>query len=179
MSTVTLIWIVVAIALVAVLAAVGYIVQRRRNLRERFGPEYARTVNERDSRVEAEQELRAREKRFAAFDIKPLAPDARQSYAERWNKLQERFVDSPAAAVSEADQLVQSAMAERGYPTESFDQQVSDLSVVHGRTMDHYRRAHDISDRASTDQASTEELRQAMVHYRALFEELLDSRYGR
>lgn len=175
MSTMTMTWVRVA-AVVMVILAIGYIVprQRRQRLRRLFGPEYERTMNERDSRGEAERELRSREKRFATLDIKPLTSESRQTYAERWTKVQERFVDAPGAAVSEAAQLVTAAMAERGYPTEDYVQQLSDLSVVHGRTLHHYRQAREISGRAAGDGAATEDLRQAMVHYRALFKELLN-----
>ncbi|MGI5290972.1 hypothetical protein ACQEVF_47730 [Nonomuraea polychroma] len=142
-------------------------------LRRRFGLEYERTLSQRDTRGAAERELRTREKRFATLDIKPLSPQARQSSRAQWTKLQEQFVDAPGATVGEADQLVMAVMAERGYPTEDF-QQLSNLSVVHGRTLHHYRKARQISGRAARDEASTEDLRQAMVHYRVLFEELLD-----
>jgi hypothetical protein len=178
MSTLTMIWIAVAVAVILVLA-LGYVMlqQRRQRLRRRFGPEYERTMNERDTRGEAEQELRARQKRVATLDIKPLTPESRRSYSEQWTRVQEQFVDAPAAAVHEADQMVTGAMAERGYPTEDFEQQLSDLSVEHGRTLDHYRQAHEISERATpgetSTETSTEDLRQAMVHYRVLFEELL------
>ncbi|GAA3525351.1 hypothetical protein GCM10022419_000010 [Nonomuraea rosea] len=172
----TMIWTAVAVAVVLALA-VGYVLPRRRRqrLRRRFGPEYEHTLNEQDSRGKAVQELRAREKRFATLDITPLTPSSRQIYAQRWTKLQERFVDAPGPAVTEAGELVTAAMAERGYPTEDFRQQLADLSVVHGRTLHHYRQAHEISRRAAPGEASTEDLRQAMVHYRALFEELLDN----
>jgi hypothetical protein len=128
---------------------------------------------EHDSRHDAEQELLAREQRHSELDIRPLPEESRDSYAARWNEVQERFVDAPGFAVSEADQLVAAVMAERGYPTEDFEQRVSDLSVGHGATLDHYRAAHEISGPPPRKEASTEDLRQAMVHYRALFEELL------
>ena len=169
---------IVAIAVaVIVILAIGFVVlqkQRRQRLRHRFGPEYDRTMNDRDTRGQAEQELRDRQQRVATLDIKPLTPESHQAYTARWVTLQEQFVDAPAHAVREADHLVTAAMAERGYPTEDFDQQLADLSVVHGRTLHHYRRAREISVRAALDEASTEDLRQAMVHYRVLFEELLN-----
>ncbi|MGN9784760.1 hypothetical protein ACTMTF_25230 [Nonomuraea sp. ZG12] len=170
---------VVAIAVaVIVILAIGFVVlqqqQRRRQLRRRFGPEYDRTMDERDTRGQAEQELRDRQQRVSTLDIKPLTPESRQAYIAHWVTLQEQFVDTPARAVRETDQLVTAAMAERGYPTEDFDQQLADLSVVHGRTLHHYRQAREISVRAALDAASTEDLRQAMVHYRVLFEELLN-----
>ncbi|MEV7013930.1 hypothetical protein [Streptosporangium sp. NPDC051022] len=173
----TVIWVVVIVVAVVAVIAVGYAVlqqQRRHRLRDRFGPEYDRAVRERENRREAEQELLAREQRFDSLDIRALAPETRDAYARKWMEVQERFVDAPGFAVTEADHLVTSVMAERGYPTEDFEQRLSDLSVVHGRTLDHYRRAHEISSRAARQEASTEELRQAMVHYRDLFEELLE-----
>jgi hypothetical protein len=178
MSPETLIWVVVVIAAVVAIAAVAYTVrqqQRRHRLRERFGPEYDRTLRERESRRAAEQELLDRERRVAELDIRPLDPQAREQYTARWVAVQERFVDAPGFAVTEADQLVTAVMAERGYPTDDFEQRISDLSVTHGATLDHYRTAHEISGRAARQEASTEELRQAMVHYRALFEELLEA----
>lgn len=172
----TFIWVAVVVVAVVALAAVGYVVlqqQRRSRLRERFGPEYERTVAESENRREAERELIAREQRHSELDIRPLPEESRDTYATRWTEVQERFVDAPGFAVTEADQLVTSVMAERGYPTDDFEQRLSDLSVGHAATLDHYRKAHEISGRAARKEASTEELRQAMVHYRALFEELL------
>ncbi|TMR17006.1 hypothetical protein ETD86_24100 [Nonomuraea turkmeniaca] len=169
-------WVAVVVVAVVAVAAVVYVMQqqkRRNHLRERFGPEYERMVAERENRREAEQELLAREQRHAKLDIRPLPEEARDTYANRWTEVQERFVDAPGFAVTEADQLVTAVMAERGYPTEDFEQRLSDLSVGHAATLDHYRTAHEISGRAARKEASTEELRQAMVHYRALFEELL------
>jgi hypothetical protein len=169
-------WVAVVIVAVLAVLAVGYFVSaanRRRHLQDRFGPEYDRTVRESESRKEAEQELLAREERHAQLDIRPLAPETRQTYAKNWTDVQERFVDAPGFAVTEADALVTSVMAERGYPTEEFEQRLSDLSVAHAATLDHYRKAHEISSRAARQDATTEELRQAMVHYRALFQELL------
>ncbi|MEV4168127.1 hypothetical protein [Nonomuraea sp. NPDC049709] len=170
-------WVAVVVVAVVALAAVGYFVlqqqKRRTHLRERFGPEYERIVAEHDNRREAEQELLSREQRHSELDIRPLTEESRETYANRWTEVQERFVDAPGFAVTEADQLVTAVMAERGYPTENFEQRLSDLSVGHAATLDHYRTAHEISGRAARKEASTEDLRQAMVHYRALFEELL------
>ncbi|WP_208868408.1 hypothetical protein [Microbispora triticiradicis] len=169
-------WVAVAIVAVLVILAVGYLVSarnRRRHLQDRFGPEYDRAVRESDSRKEAEQELRAREERHAELDIRPLDPQTRNEYSRKWTDVQEHFVDAPGFAVTEADALVTAVMAERGYPTDDFEQRLSDLSVAHATTLDHYRNAHEISSRAARQDATTEELRQAMVHYRALFQELL------
>ncbi|MFC4060083.1 hypothetical protein ACFOWE_17395 [Planomonospora corallina] len=178
MSTESLIWVAVVVAAVVAIIAVGYAVlrqRRRHRLRDRFGPEYDRTVREHESRRAAEQELMARQQRVDSLDIRPLGAEARQAYARKWLEVQERFVDAPGFAVTEADHLVTSVMADRGYPTEDFEQRIADLSVAHGRTLDHYRKAHEISSRAARQSASTEELRQAMVHYRALFKELLEA----
>lgn len=169
-------WVAVVIVAVLVILAVGYLVSarnRRRHLQDRFGPEYERTVRESDSRREAEQELLAREERHAKLDIRPLDAATRDRYAQKWAEVQERFVDAPGFAVTEADALVTAVMADRGYPTDDFEQRLSDLSVAHAATLDHYRKAHEISSRAARQDATTEELRQAMVHYRALFQELL------
>lgn len=172
MSTGAIIAIIVVILIVAALLVGLSVVRRRRRLQDRFGPEYDRTVNE-HGRREAEAELTERERRVRQLDIKPLSPTARAQYASEWTAVQEQFVDAPQSAVTGAQTLVTSVMKDRGYPTEAFDQTVADLSVEHAATLDHYRAAHDISQRAGAGTASTEELRQAMIHYRALFTELL------
>ncbi|MFI0369982.1 hypothetical protein ACH35V_19080 [Actinomadura sp. 1N219] len=172
----TAIWVVIAIVIVAGFAAATYIAwtgARTRRLRERFGPEYDRAVERQGGRAAAERELRSREERHEELDLHDLDPHRREQYREQWVGVQERFVDAPEAAVEQADGLVTVVMGERGYPTHGFEEKVAHLSVEHGRTMDHYRRARAISDRAASRQASTEDLRQAMVHYRALFDELL------
>ncbi|MGW3625425.1 hypothetical protein [Streptomyces sp. NPDC000880] len=169
--------IVIIVAVVVVLAVVALALRtmtRRRHLRERFGPEYERTVEAKDSRGAADRDLRAREERHEALEIRPLPSTVRDRYARDWTSVQEHFVDSPDQAVGEADRLVTTLMSERGYPTESYEQQKRDLSVEHSRTLEHYRIAHEINERAGGRDTSTEELRSAMVHYRALFEELLE-----
>lgn len=172
MSTGAIIAIIVVILIVAALLVGLSVVNRRRRLRDRFGPEYDRAVSE-HGRREAEAELAERERRVRHLDIKPLSPTARAQYASEWTAVQEQFVDAPQSAVTGAQSLVTAVMKDRGYPTEAFDQTVADLSVEHAATLDHYRAAHDISQRAGSGAASTEELRQAMIHYRALFTELL------
>ncbi|WP_329259940.1 hypothetical protein OG417_23510 [Actinoallomurus sp. NBC_01490] len=176
MSTVAVV--VIVIVVLVVLAVAGYFARaqaRRRGLRQRFGPEYDRAVKDHRSTREAEQELLARQKRHDRLEIRPLAPEVRDRHLAEWRQVQERFVDAPETAVTEADRLIHQVMSERGYPTDGgYEQQVADLSVEHAATIDRYRQAHDISARAGTEQASTEDLRQAMVHYRALFTELLD-----
>jgi hypothetical protein len=164
-------------AVILVLAVLAIVLttraRRQRQLRERFGPEYTRAVEESGNRREAEHELAAREKRHAELDVRPLAPEVRARYAGEWALVQERFVDSPDQCVRDADQLVTALMVERGYPTEGYEQRLADLSVEHARTLDHYRSAADVNERRRRSEASTEDLRQAMVHYRALFEDLL------
>lgn len=163
---------------VVILVALGWFLwnqARRRRLRERFGTEYDRAVESSENTRTAERELLQREKRHSDYDIKSLAPAERERYARQWALIQEQVVDQPGPAVVEADRLVTVVMAERGYPTEGYDQQASDLSVRHSSTADHYRAAHDIKDRNDESQASTEELREAMVHYRSLFHDLLES----
>ncbi|WP_149258672.1 hypothetical protein [Actinomadura sp. K4S16] len=172
----TAIWVIVALVVVAVLAAAGYLAwtrSRTARLKRRFGPEYDRVLERHGGRAAAERELRSREQRHEELELRDLDPRRREEYREQWVRVQERFVDSPEAAVEEADRLVTVVMGERGYPTHGFEEKVAHLSVEHGQTLEHYRRAHTISGRAATKEASTEDLRQAMVHYRALFEELL------
>ncbi|WP_329371056.1 hypothetical protein [Streptomyces sp. NBC_01483] len=174
MSTGTLLAIIIAIVVVLALATVAVsLMRRRRHLRDRFGPEYERTIEESDGRRTAERELREREKRHDALDIKPLPPVSRDRYTREWSSVQEEFVDRPQDAVHDADQLVTSLMHDRGYPTEGFEQQMKDLSVEHGRTLEHYRAAHEVESLSDRSRATTEQLRGAMVHYRALFDELL------
>ncbi|MEH6373595.1 hypothetical protein V7793_04420 [Streptomyces sp. KLMMK] len=173
MSLITIIIIAAVLVVVVCAAAALTLSARRRKLRERFGPEYERTVEAEESRRAGERELRERQERHDALDIKELLAPVRDRYAQDWARVQEQFVDRPEDAVHEADRLVTTLMGERGYPTEGYEQQVKDLSVEHGRTLEHYRAAHEVNDRSSRHQATTEELRGAMVHYRALFEELL------
>ncbi len=166
---VTILVILVVVALAAAVVVAG----RRRALRQRFGPEYDHVVAEQDSRSAAERELRDRERRHAELRLVPLDPDSRARYADAWEELQVRFIDSPAETVSQADELVTRLVAERGYPTGDFPDQIAHLSVEHGRTLSHYRDAHEIHLRNARGEASTEDLRQAVVHYRALFADLL------
>jgi len=150
--------------------------QRRRtaSLKHRFGPEYDRVVKEHGQR-RAEAALDAREKRVETLHIVSLAPAARDRYAMAWKTTQAHFVDNPAAAIREADQLVAEVMKERGYPIGNFEQRAADISVDHPRVVESYRRAHAIALRNEKDGTETEELRTAMVHYRTLFEDLLES----
>jgi hypothetical protein len=173
MSSGTIVIIVIAI-IVVVAAIVGVAYEtRRRRLQQRFGPEYDRLVEQTGSRSKAEAELANRQRRVAGLDIRPLDPAARARYSQDWAVVQERFVDAPQDAVMAAQRLVMTVMKERGYPTEGGGQVLADLSVDHANVLDHYRAAYDISQRAADNAASTEDLRQAMIHYRALFQDLL------
>jgi len=168
--------IVVLVIVIVVLVAVGifaWTAMRRRALRERFGPEYDRAVEQQDSRAAAERELRDRERKHADLTLTPLSPESRERYAQAWEELQVMFVDDPARAVGAADELVTRLVAERGYPTEDYDDQLAHLSVEHARTLGNYRDAHDVHLANERGEASTEQLRQAVVHYRALVAELL------
>jgi hypothetical protein len=172
MSTVIVVVIVVAVVVVGAVVF-GVMAVRRRRLQQRFGPEYDRLVGERGSRREAEAELTGRERRVQDLDIQPLTSSARAGYAGQWMSIQEQFIDMPADAVSGAQLLVAAVMTERGYPVEQDDQVLADLSVGHSGTLDRYRAAEEISGKAAAGTASTEDLRQAMVHYRVLFADLL------
>jgi len=175
MSTGIIVGIVVAVIVVGAVVFGVMAVLRRRRLQQRFGPEYDRLIGERDSRRKAEAELTERERRVQDLDIQPLSDVVRASYAGRWTSIQEQFVDAPANAVSGAQFLVADVMTERGYPAEQHDQDqvLADLSVEHPDTLDRYRAAEEISGKAAAGTASTEDLRQAMVHYHALFADLL------
>jgi len=169
MSAGIIVIIVVAVIVVGAAAFGVMAVMRRRRLQQRFGPEYDRVVGERDSKRKAEAELTERERRVKDLDIQPLTDPARAGYALQWASIQEQFVDAPADAVSGAQLLVTAVMTERGYPAEHDDQVLADLSVEHSGTLDRYRAAEEISHKAAAGTVSTEDLRQAMVHYRALF----------
>ncbi|HEX6498865.1 MAG TPA: hypothetical protein VF054_07505 [Micromonosporaceae bacterium] len=173
MSSTQIIVLVLVIIVVVGLAVYGLVAARRRALRQRFGPEYDRVVAERDDRSAAERELRERERRHAELDIRPLSDESRARYAQAWQDVQAQFVDAPGEAVGAADDLVTRLIAERGYPTDNYDEQTAQLSVEHARTLGHYRDAHEINLRHQRGEAETEDLRQALVHYRALFAELL------
>ena len=178
MSTGTIVAIIVVVIVVAALIAVASLGARRRRLRERFGPEYDRAVEGSDSKLKAESELAGREKRAKHLDIRPLDAAAQDRYARQWTAIQEQFVDDPVRAVTDAHSLITSVMNDRGYPTENAAQIMADLSVGHVRTLENYRTAQDFSSRAADGMASTEDLRQAMVHYRTLFRDLLGDPAG-
>ncbi len=172
-----MIWVLVAIVVVLVVVVAVLVARERRSrrLREGFGPEYDRVLAERGDQRKAETELAGRRERRAPFEILELEPSARAEYLERWRIAQRRFVDEPSAAVGEADRLVTEVMHDRGYPVdENFEQRAADVSVDHPVLVENYRAAHSISLRATRGQASTEDLRQAVVHFRSLFADLLD-----
>lgn len=166
--------VVVILALVAVAAWLWNQKQQSRRLEARFGPEYARTVDKLGSRPRAEAELRTREKRVHELDIVPLAPAEAARFSHEWKTLQGRFVDNPKGALIEADQLVRELMLKRGYPMGDFDHRAADISVDHPAVVEHYRAAQAIALRDRRGEADTEELRRAVVHYRALFDDLLE-----
>jgi hypothetical protein len=169
-------WVLIGLGVLALLGVAAWMGYRRRRtarLQEAFGPEYDRAVHATGDQREAESELGARQKRRAGLDIRPLDSMARQRHAEAWRVAQERFVDSPGDAVREAERLVTVVMRERGYPIEDFETRAADVSVDHPRVVENYRAAHRIAQANEGDGAETEDLRQAMVHYRTLFQELL------
>ncbi|MCY1144619.1 hypothetical protein OWR29_42035 [Actinoplanes sp. Pm04-4] len=170
--TATIILIVVVLIVIAAIVY-GVQVMRRKQLQNTFGPEYDRVVADTGSRTEAEKELREREKRHASLELKPLSAEAQATYAANWEEVQIQFVDDPERAVTAADELVTRLIADRGYPTGEYDERLANLSVEHARTLEHYRQAHEISQRNTAGEANTEDLRQALVHYRALFADLL------
>ena len=163
---------VVVIALVAVLA------RRRKSaaLRDTFGPEYAHAVETHGSVAKAEAELAERQKRVSKLEIRPLPEADRRNFAAAWRDSQARFVDNPGAAVKDADRLVKDVMQARGYPMGDFEQRAADISVDHPRVVENYRAARAIAQANERGEATTENLREAMVHYRTLFQDLLEDR---
>jgi hypothetical protein len=163
----------VAIAIACIAALFFYEKRRSERLRAHFGgDEYTRTVQKWGNRRKAEAALEERTKRVEALHVRPLSPDDRARFVESWLRVQARFVDGPAQAVAEADRLLGEVMSTQGYPVSDFEQRAADLSVAHPNVLKNYRTAHEIAVREKAGQATTEELRQAMVHYRFLFEEL-------
>ena len=170
--------IALAAAVVVIIAAVAWLYVRKRRgttagLRQKFGPEYDRAVLTHGSERKAEVKLADREKRVEKLNIRDLDSMERERYSRQWQDVQSRFVDSPKGAVAEADDLVSSVMKARGYPVSDIDQRAADISVDHPRVVENYRSAHEIALRVGKDQASTEDLRTAMIRYRSLFEELV------
>jgi FtsZ-interacting cell division protein ZipA len=176
-------WAWIIIVVVAALIVLGAIVawnnqRKRAQLKDRFGSEYDRTVSERGKRSAAEKELAERERKRERLDIVPLSPEAEAKYSASWRDVQGQFVDDPANAVNEADSLVTNVMRDRGYPIDDFEQRADDISVDHPDVVENYRAAHAVQVKAADGNggASTEDLRQGFVHYRALFNELLEPR---
>jgi hypothetical protein len=171
-------WIIIAAALALGLVAIGTWLYTRRKqshrLQEHFGPEYDRTVNESGSRSKGESELKAREKRVERLELIPLAAPEAARFSEAWQALQSRFVDNPKGVVVQAEQLVRELMEKRGYPMGDFERRAGDISVDHPEVVANYRAAQAIAVRDQRGSADTEELRKAVVHYRALFDELLE-----
>lgn len=179
LSAISATQVAIFVAVVVILAAgisVWYSIRKRRThrLRAQFGgAEYARAVKEGGSQRKAEAVLDGRAERVEALHIRPLTPGDRARFVESWGRVQARFVDSPGGAITEADQLLGDVMSARGYPVSDFEQRAADISVDYPLVLANYRAAHGVAGRQTRGQASTEELRQAMLHYRTLFEELV------
>jgi hypothetical protein len=170
--------IVLAAAVILIIAVLAWLYMRKRrsttaDLRQKFGPEYERALRTHGSERKAEAKLADREKRVEKLNLRNLDPMEHERFLKRWESVQSRFVDSPKGAVTEADDLVSFVMKTRGYPLSEFDQRAADISVDHPRVVENYRSAHEIALRVGKDQATTEDLRTAMIHYRSLFEELV------
>lgn len=185
MSSEEMMWVGLAVAaiLVVALAAVAFTRSNRKKQRQelarRFGPEYDRLLREHGSAAAVDRELEARQKRVRKLSIKELSDAERRSFDEAWRQTQERFVDTPLIAVRSAHELVQQVMRARGYPVEDFEQRIADLSVDHPAVVEHYRAAHTLHETNQQGQGDTEQLRLAMVHYRALFADLLGAAHDR
>jgi len=181
MNAIPLQWILVAaVVVIALLALAAWFFSRKKKqserLQHRFGAEYGRTVGELGGRTKAEAELKAREKRVEDLTVTPLAPAEAARFSQAWNALQARFVDNPKGVVVQADQLVRELMLKRGYPMGDFERRAADISVDHPTVVEHYRAAQAITVRDERGEADTEELRKAVVHYRVLFDEMLEVR---
>jgi hypothetical protein len=171
--------IIIALAIIAFILLVGIVLlwwrgRRSAQLKSRFGPEYDRTVHEVGGERKAETVLAEREKRVSHYTIKPLAPEMRDHFTETWKRVQAQFVDDPHYAVTRADDLLGEVMLARGYPVHDFDQASEDLSVDHPEVVQNYRKGHEIALRHSRGEASTEDMRTAMIHYRSLFDDLVN-----
>lgn len=181
MTTQTVIAIVVVAVLLVVLGALAAQAMRRRQsqrLRQEFGPEYDRTVEDAGTRRDAERELAARKQEHDQLELRPLTPAARERYTTSWAQVQSRFVDAPTLALHEGDTLVTQLMAERGYPADGFDQQARMLSVENAEVLDRYRSAHEVELAARSQQAGTEQVRHALIDLRTVFEQLVTESAG-
>jgi hypothetical protein len=177
----TWVWIVIGVIVAMVVLGVVFSAlrtRRSRSLQDQFGPEYDRTVDKAGGRREAERELAERQKRHDELELRPLSEDIRERYLQQWRVTQGRFVDDPTGAVSEADDLVQRVMRDRGYPVDDFEQRAADISVEHPELVEKYRTANGIARASERGEASTEDLRHSVRHYRALFVELLEADDG-
>jgi type II secretory pathway pseudopilin PulG len=170
---------IIILAVLAVLIVIGIFLyvrgRRSEQLRKQFGPEYKRTVDQYGDQRKAEEALVEREKRVRKLDIRGLTADEQKRFADSWKRTQALFVDEPSRATTEANSLVNEVMQIRGYPVGDFEQRAADISVDHPHVVTNYRAARDIAERNKSGKATTEDLRQAMVHYRSLFEELLEA----
>lgn len=177
MNTTTLILAVVAAIVIFIVGGfLGVYFSRRqrtKRLQEKFGPEYDRTVSETKDQGKAEDELEARLERVESLEIQPLSEEQKEHFANQWQSTQAKFVDQPLVATREADQLIKAIMYEKGYPVEDFERRAADISVDYPELVENYRNLRDIVDKSDHEEISTEELRQAMIHSRSLFEELL------
>jgi len=170
-------WVLIGVAAVALVALLVMRITAKRKtsqLQEQFGPEYDRTIDQSKNRREAESQLAARTERREQLDIRPLPAAACERYEAQWSKIQAQFVDSPQAAVAAGDSLIQDVMRDRGYPVQDFDQRAEDVSVDHPQVVENYRKGHELAVASANGKGSTEDLRLAMRHYRALFTELLE-----
>ena len=172
------VWILIAIVAIVVIAIVAYLIaigRRRKELKREFGPEYQRAVARSGDVRGGESDLMARRDRRSKLDIRPLRPESTENYRRTWEQIQARFVDDPAGVLGQADGLIIAVMGERGYPMDDFDHRADDISVDHPDVVQHYRAGHAVSDKVSRGQdVSTEDLRKAFVHYRALFGVLVE-----
>ena len=175
MTATAIVILVAAVVVIAIMALLLVQQRRSQNLRSRFGPEYDQAVHTYGSSSKAENALLSRQKRVEKIPIHSLSPAERDRYAEQWHEIQTRFVDDPSGSVSRADQLVNDVMRARGYPMTDFQRRAEDLSVDHPVVVRNYRSAHAIALRHQQGEATTEDLRQALVYYRDLFDELLET----
>lgn len=168
--------IIVAVVVIALVVGGLLLMQRRKteHLQSRFGPEYERALKQSGDKSKAEAELQEREKRVEKLAIRPLDTAQRQRFADEWQRVQAKFVDDPQGSIKDADVLLQEVMTARGYPVKDFDQVTADISVDHPTVVQHFRTAHDIAVRHERGQGDTEDLRNAMINYRALFDELVN-----
>jgi hypothetical protein len=180
MNTTEIVVLALVAALLALAAAVPGVIYLRKKttqkLRSKFGPEYGRVVEESGDERKAEAQLQTREKRVARYRIRPLSPEDRARFVAEWRKVQSRFVDNPKDATTHADDLLDQVMTARGYPDGDLDRRLGDLSVDHAQTVQDYRAANDTVLRHSRGEADTEDMRQAIIHYRTLFDELVGER---